>query len=60
MGESKNVPQKKGLPNSRHAMTRATQTDIITAIDILRTVILSRWPNFFRVIMRVFLDEPIS
>jgi len=58
---SPKIPSRKtGRPNSCHNITRKSQTNIITISNTMNTIILSRRPIFFRIVVREFLDSPIS
>jgi hypothetical protein len=50
--------EEKRRLNSRHSITRKTQTNVIAIINILNIIISSRRPMFFGVVVRAFLDEP--
>jgi hypothetical protein len=58
MGEFKNNTKKNDLPKSCHEAARETQTNIITIIDTLYVITLSRRPTFIRIGLRKFLDWP--
>jgi hypothetical protein len=55
----KTSSRKMGRANSYHEISRETQISIVTTINTLNTIIVSRRSIFFRNVLKILLDEQI-